>query len=89
MLPCHDERKPLYAGTFLTAPCSRIRPHHHHTRTTRLAFSRYCLVALGASENFYSVFEQELADTIPVIHCTINGTRIIGRMVVGELPGSW
>ena len=46
-------------------------------------------MALGASENFYSIFEQELADTIPVIHCTINGTRIIGRMVVGELPGSW
>ena len=64
-----------------------------HTRTTRLCVFplpyRYCLVALGASENFYSIFEQELADTIPVIHCTINGTRIIGRMVVGELPGSW
>lgn len=49
--------------------------------------NKYCLVALGASENFYSIFEQELADTIPVIHCTINGTRIIGRMVVANRHG--
>src|SRR4051812_48515691 len=36
----------------------------------------YCLVALGGSQNFYSVFEGELADHIPVIHCSIGGTRI-------------
>ena len=31
----------------------------------------------------YSVFERELADEIPVIHTTIAGCRIIGRMCVG------
>uniref|UniRef100_A0A9L0TN37 Eukaryotic translation initiation factor 6 n=1 Tax=Equus caballus TaxID=9796 RepID=A0A9L0TN37_HORSE len=46
----------------------------------------YCLVAIGGSENFYSVFEGELADTIPVVHASIAGCRIIGRMCVGK-PG--
>ena len=32
-----------------------------------------------------SVFEGELADVIPVVHCSIAGTRIIGRMTVGML----
>lgn len=47
----------------------------------------YSLVAVGASENFYSVFEAELADHIPVVHVTIAGTRIIGRMCVGNSKG--
>lgn len=47
----------------------------------------YCLVAIGGSENFYSVFESELADHIPVVHVSIAGTRIIGRMVVGNKHG--
>lgn len=47
----------------------------------------YCLVAVGGSENFYSVFEAELADHIPVIHASIAGTRIIGRMCVGNKNG--
>lgn len=33
----------------------------------------YALCAIGGSENFYSVFEQELADHIPVVHSSING----------------
>lgn len=33
----------------------------------------YALVAIGGSENFYSVFEQDLADHIPVVHTSING----------------
>eukprot|EP00039_Didymoeca_costata_P001931 m.56334 g.56334 ORF g.56334 m.56334 type:complete len:247 (+) comp11032_c0_seq3:147-887(+) len=49
--------------------------------------NKYCLVALGASETFYSVFEGELADTIPVIHTSIGGTRLVGRMVVGNRHG--
>lgn len=44
----------------------------------------YCLVAIGGSENFYSVFEGELAETIPVVHASIAGCRIIGRMCVGK-----
>ncbi|GFY60274.1 eukaryotic translation initiation factor 6 [Trichonephila inaurata madagascariensis] len=47
----------------------------------------YCLVAIGGSENFYSVFEGELSDAIPVIHTSIAGCRIIGRMCVGNRHG--
>lgn len=47
----------------------------------------YCLVALGGSENFYSVFEAELSKHIPVIHCSIGGTRIVGRVTVGNKNG--
>ncbi|CAI5686513.1 unnamed protein product [Oreochromis niloticus] len=44
----------------------------------------YCLVAIGGSENFYSVFEGELSETIPVVHASIAGCRIIGRMCVDQ-----
>jgi translation initiation factor 6 len=47
----------------------------------------YCLVALGGSENFYSVFEAELARHVPVVHCTIGGTRIVGRVTAGNKNG--
>ncbi|EPX73512.1 translation initiation factor eIF6 [Schizosaccharomyces octosporus yFS286] len=47
----------------------------------------YALVALGGSENFYSVFEAELGDVIPVVHTTIGGTRIIGRLTCGNKNG--
>jgi len=38
------------------------------------------LVSIGGNENFYSVFESELGSVIPVIHCTIGGMRIVGRL---------
>jgi len=47
----------------------------------------YCLVGIGASENFYSIFEGELSDHIPVIHTTIGECRIIGRLTVGNRHG--
>lgn len=47
----------------------------------------YCLVAIGGSENFYSVFEAELSETIPVVHASVAGCRIIGRMVVANKNG--
>lgn len=47
----------------------------------------YCLVAIGGSENFYSVFESELADVIPVLHASIAGTRVIGRLTAGNRHG--
>ncbi|CAG8761255.1 24369_t:CDS:2, partial [Gigaspora rosea] len=47
----------------------------------------YCLVAIGGSENFYSVFESELNDIVPVIHTSIAGTRIIGRLTAGNKKG--
>jgi translation initiation factor 6 len=33
----------------------------------------YCIVALGGAENFYSVFESELADHVPVIKTSVSG----------------
>lgn len=47
----------------------------------------YCLVAIGGSENFYSVFESELSDVIPVIHASIAGCRVIGRLTAGNRHG--
>ncbi|EDO49340.1 predicted protein [Nematostella vectensis] len=47
----------------------------------------YCLVAIGATENFYSVFESELSDVIPVVRTSIAGCRIIGRLCVGNRHG--
>ena len=47
----------------------------------------YAIVAVGASENFYSVFESELQDVIPICHATIAGTRIVGRLTVGNKNG--
>lgn len=47
----------------------------------------YCLVGIGSSENFYSFVEAELTDVIPVIHCSIAGTRIVGRVTVGNRHG--
>ncbi|ORY31024.1 eukaryotic translation initiation factor 6 [Naematelia encephala] len=47
----------------------------------------YCLTALASSSNFYSVFEAELSEVIPVIHTTIAGTRIIGRLCAGNRHG--
>ncbi|KAJ1974612.1 Eukaryotic translation initiation factor 6 [Dimargaris xerosporica] len=47
----------------------------------------YCLVAIGGSENFYSTFESDLGGMIPVIHTSIAGTRIIGRLTAGNRHG--
>lgn len=47
----------------------------------------YALVASGGSENFYSVFENELGVHIPVVHASFAQTKIIGRMVAGNSKG--
>ncbi len=39
------------------------------------------------SANFYSTFEAELSDVIPVVHCSIAGTRLVGRLTVGNRHG--
>jgi translation initiation factor 6 len=49
--------------------------------------NKYCLVAVGGNENFYSVFESELAGHIPVIHTSVAGTRIVGRVTCGNAHG--
>lgn len=47
----------------------------------------YALVAAGGSMNFYSVFEAELSDVVPICHTTIAGTRIVGRLTAGNRNG--
>ncbi|KAA8910878.1 hypothetical protein FN846DRAFT_492319 [Sphaerosporella brunnea] len=47
----------------------------------------YALVATGGSMKFYSVFEAELQDIIPICHVTIAGTRIVGRLTAGNRRG--
>ncbi|XP_067938097.1 eukaryotic translation initiation factor 6-like [Watersipora subatra] len=47
----------------------------------------YCLVGIGGSENFYSIFEGELSENIPVVHTSIAGCRIIGRMTAANKHG--
>ncbi|CAG7851951.1 Eukaryotic translation initiation factor 6 {ECO:0000255/HAMAP-Rule:MF_03132} Short=eIF-6 {ECO:0000255/HAMAP-Rule:MF_03132} [Serendipita indica DSM 11827] len=47
----------------------------------------YCLTAIGGSTNFYSAFESELGDVIPIVHASIAGTRIIGRLTAGNRHG--
>ncbi len=47
----------------------------------------YCLIAQGAAENFFSVFEAELSDHIPVVQCSVAGTRLVGRVTVGNRNG--
>merc|ERR1712060_999610 len=47
----------------------------------------YCLTALGGSHNFYSLFEAELAQHVPVVQTSIAGTRIVGRVTVGNRNG--
>ena len=43
----------------------------------------YCLAAIQGSTNFYSAFESELGDVIPIVHTSIGGTRIVGRLTAG------
>ncbi|KRT86427.1 hypothetical protein AMK59_981, partial [Oryctes borbonicus] len=47
----------------------------------------YCLVSIGGSENFYSTFEGELSETIPVVHTSLASCRIIGRLCAGNKNG--
>ncbi|RWS16408.1 hypothetical protein B4U79_07196 [Dinothrombium tinctorium] len=53
---------------------------------TRLTNS-YCLLGISASSNYYSIFESELGDVIPVCATSIGGTRIVGRLCVGNRHG--
>ena len=49
--------------------------------------NKYCLVASGGSENFYSVFEQELGAHMPVVHASISQTKLVGVMSAGNSKG--
>ena len=47
----------------------------------------YCLTGINRSENFYSLFESQLSQHIPVIHATVAGCRFVGRTTVGNKRG--
>ena len=47
----------------------------------------YCLVSDAGSESFYSFFESDLGRHVPVIHTSIGGTQIIGRLTCGNKNG--
>ena len=49
--------------------------------------NKYCICASGGSENFYSAFDSDLAAHINVIHGSIAGTRIVGRLLAGNKNG--
>lgn len=66
-----------------TRTCSLLPIYIALAKTNTQHPYRYCLTALASSSNFYSVFEAELQDVIPVIHTTIAGTRIVGRLTAG------
>lgn len=53
---------------------------------TRLTNS-YLLWGTGAPESFYSLFESSVGNYLPVIVCTIAGTKIVGTMCVGNKRG--
>jgi len=46
----------------------------------------YCLLSYGGSEHFRA-FESELADHIPIVHCSIAGCRVVGRLSAGNRKG--
>ena len=69
---------------------SVIRTHYENNNEIgvfSLLTNKYCLVGLGGSANFYSVFESELDEVVPVVHTSIGGCRIIGRLCVGNRHG--
>lgn len=47
----------------------------------------YCLAAIGGSENFYSVFEAEVGGEVPIVKASLAGTRLVGRLSVGNKHG--
>jgi len=47
----------------------------------------YAILALDSSRELFRVFENEMADHIPVIRASIAGCRVIGRLCVGNKNG--
>ncbi|KAI0277313.1 hypothetical protein BC826DRAFT_1100352 [Russula brevipes] len=47
----------------------------------------YCLASIQGSTNFYSAFEAELDAVVPIVHTSIGGTRIVGRLTAGNRHG--
>lgn len=52
---------------------------------TRLT-NAFCIMAEGGAEQ-YRLIEAELSEDIPVVRSTLAGTRLIGRLCVGNTRG--
>lgn len=48
--------------------------------------NNYCLLGHG-TRDYYPDFENELSDHIKVIYCSVAGTKIVGRLSVGNKNG--
>lgn len=67
---------------------ARYEQHNNEIGVYANLTNSYAIVAMGASENFYSVFEAELMGLdIPVVRATINATNIVGVMTAGNSKG--
>lgn len=78
--------KHLPRGPAILSPQATALTEHHPIRRVGVfstLTNSYALTAIGASENFYSIFEAELQDVIPIVRTTIAGTRIVGRLTTG------
>lgn len=47
----------------------------------------YCLVAIGGNENYFSTLDNELGAYVNVVHVSLGGTRILGRVTCGNKNG--
>lgn len=47
----------------------------------------YALLPFSTSENFFTTFEEKLAEHIPVFHASVAGTSILGRLCTGNSKG--
>lgn len=62
---------------------SQLSPTHSNQSKAKQQKSK----AKRKLTTFSSVFESELQDVIPICHATIAGTRIVGRLTVGNKNG--
>jgi len=79
-----------YPEKFLKSIMAVVRTHFENNNEIGV-FSKltnsYCLIGVGRSANFFAHFEAELDEVIPVVHTTVGGCRIVGRMTVGNRHG--
>jgi hypothetical protein len=78
-----DFSKPFFLATMA------VRAQFEHSSDVgvfaRLT-SKYAVVAMGGAEQF-KVLETELQDKIPVVRTSLAGTRVVGRLCVGNRHG--
>ena len=81
-----SRRAPRAARRAARSPCAQFESSNEIGVFSVLTNS-YALCSIGGSENFYASFEAELADHIPVVHCSIAGCRFVGRVCAGNRRG--